>query len=88
MHLQSNELNFESQNIYIGIDVHLKSWSVSILTDNLHHKTFNQASDVCLLVSFHETIFGCLTVKFLIAWYRSSVHFNLIALNSGSTSLW
>ncbi len=42
MPTQSNELNFEGQNIYIGIDVHLKSWTVTILTERLHHKTFTQ----------------------------------------------
>ena len=26
MPVQSNKLNFKGQNIYIGIDVHLKSW--------------------------------------------------------------
>jgi transposase len=42
MQRQRTELNFEGQNIFIGIDVHLKSWTVSILTAELHHKTFNQ----------------------------------------------
>ena len=40
--MQSNELNFKGQNIYVGIDVHLKSWTVSIMTEKLHHKTFSQ----------------------------------------------
>lgn len=57
MHLQSNKLNFEGQNIYVGIDVHLKSWTVSILTESLHHKTFSQPSDVCSLVSYLHTHF-------------------------------
>ncbi|MDD4968927.1 MAG: IS110 family transposase [Paludibacter sp.] len=42
MQTQNKELNFEGQNIFIGIDVHLKSWNVSIFTENLHHKTFQQ----------------------------------------------
>ena len=32
MRQQSNEISFKGQNIYIGIDVHLKSWSVTILS--------------------------------------------------------
>lgn len=32
--VQRKELNFEGQNIYIGIDVHLKTWHVSILTES------------------------------------------------------
>ena len=31
MQKQSNTLNFEGQNIYVGIDVHLKSWTVASL---------------------------------------------------------
>lgn len=31
-HVQSNTLDFSGQNIYVGIDVHLKSWSVLILS--------------------------------------------------------
>ena len=40
MHMQNNTLNFEGQNIYIGFDVHLKSWQVTILTERIGHKTF------------------------------------------------
>ena len=42
MQIQSNKLNFTGQNIYVGFDVHLKSWKVTILTDELTHKTFSQ----------------------------------------------
>ena len=30
---QRKRLNFEGQNIYIGIDVHLKSWEASTFTN-------------------------------------------------------
>src|SRR5664280_163713 len=39
---QRTELNFEGQNIFVGIDVHLKSWTVTILTEEISHKTFTQ----------------------------------------------
>lgn len=42
MQAQRTEINFEGQNLFIGIDMHLKSWTVSILTEKLHHKTFSQ----------------------------------------------
>jgi transposase len=42
MQTQRKELNFEGQNIFVGIDVHLKSWNVSIFTEDLYHKTFSQ----------------------------------------------
>lgn len=38
MQKQSNELNFNGENIYIGIDVHLKSWYVVILTEHIELK--------------------------------------------------
>jgi transposase len=42
MQAQSNKLDFSGQNIYVGFDVHLKSWKVTIMTDHLVHKTFSQ----------------------------------------------
>ena len=44
MQTQKTGLDFKGQNIFVGIDVHLKSWAVTILTDNLVHKTFTQPS--------------------------------------------
>ena len=40
MQAQSKVLNFEGQNIYVGLDVHLNSWNTSIYTKSLYHKTF------------------------------------------------
>jgi len=40
--LNSNKLDFTGQPIYIGLDVHKKSWSVSIQTALCEHKTFTQ----------------------------------------------
>jgi len=42
MQVQSNKLNFEGQNIYIGIDVHKKDWTVCIFSEHLEHKKFSQ----------------------------------------------
>lgn len=64
MPMQSNELNFKGQNIYVGIDVHLKSWTVSILTEKLHHKTFSQPPSV-------EALSGYLHQHFPGGCYRS-----------------
>jgi len=30
MQTQRKELNYEGQNIFVGLDVHLKSWNTSI----------------------------------------------------------
>ena len=34
-----SKLNFSGQPIYIGLDVHKKSWSVSIFTKHGEYKT-------------------------------------------------
>jgi len=47
-----NKLDFTGQNIYVGIDVHKKSWSVSIFTEHLEHKTFTQPPEVNTLVNY------------------------------------
>ena len=43
MQTQNKELNFEGQNIFIGLDVHLKSWNVTILTLHAFFKTFTMS---------------------------------------------
>jgi transposase len=47
-----SKLNFEGQQIYVGMDVHKKSWSISILTDKFEHKTFSQPPEVGTLVNY------------------------------------
>jgi transposase len=42
METQSNKIDFSNQNIYVGFDVHLNSWKVTILTDEVAVKTFSQ----------------------------------------------
>lgn len=42
---QRNKINFNGQNIYIGIDVHLKTWSVTILTESGYKKRHSQPSN-------------------------------------------
>jgi transposase len=42
METQSNKIDFTNQNIYVGFDVHLKSWKVTILTEKVALKTFSQ----------------------------------------------
>jgi len=52
MQTQRKELNFEGQNIFVGIDVHLKSWNVSIFTEDLFHRTFKQPANAATLSSY------------------------------------
>ena len=49
---QSNEISFKGQNIYVGIDVHLKSWSVTVLSESSVLKRFVQDPDPDVLHKF------------------------------------
>lgn len=42
---QSNRISFKGQNIYVGIDVHLRSWSVIILSETSVLKRMSQGAD-------------------------------------------
>lgn len=48
----ANRVDFTGQPLYIGMDVHKKSWTVSIFMEHLEHKTFTQPPDVEVLVSY------------------------------------
>jgi len=57
--------DFSGMNIYAGIDVHKKSWSVTILADEHEHKTFNQPPSA-------ETLYKYLNKHFPGANYYSA----------------
>lgn len=42
MRMQNNKKDFKGQKIFVGIDVHLKSWSVTVMTESGFHKTHTQ----------------------------------------------
>jgi transposase len=52
---QSNRLDFKGQNIYVGIDVHLKSWSVAVLSEHSVLKKFSQNPEPEALYRFLAT---------------------------------
>lgn len=41
MQTKVNESTFAEQSIYVGIDVHLKSWKVTVMAGEFHYKTFS-----------------------------------------------
>jgi hypothetical protein len=41
MEKKNSKISFKGQNIYVGIDVHLKSWKVTILLTHSYYKTFS-----------------------------------------------
>ena len=57
MQTQKNKLDFTNQNVYVGFDVHKKSWKVSILMDSTSHKTFSQDPKPELLYSYLQRNF-------------------------------
>jgi transposase len=38
----TKEIDFSEKNLFIGLDVHKKSWSVTIIVDGIEHRTFTQ----------------------------------------------
>jgi transposase len=42
MQTKGTTINFHGQNVYAGIDVHLNSWKVTIMLENIVYKTFSQ----------------------------------------------
>lgn len=42
MQTQSNKIDFKGQDIFVGFDVHQKSWKVTVMTEQLILKTFSQ----------------------------------------------
>jgi transposase len=52
MQTQSKQLDFSGQNFYCGIDVHKKTWAVTIETEDIVLKTFTQDSDPESLIKY------------------------------------
>jgi len=46
--------DFTGQHIYLGMDVHNKSWSISIMTEHSAYKTFSQPSDPAVLSNYMQ----------------------------------
>ncbi len=49
MQQKVKSISFKGQDIYVGIDVHLKSWVITIMVEEVVHKTFSQDPDAKLL---------------------------------------
>ena len=52
-------LNFDGQNLYVGIDCHLKSWKITIYSKEFELKTFSQEPNSAKLAQhLHENYPG------------------------------
>lgn len=54
MKTTTKRLSFKGQKIYIGIAVHKKSWTVTVLSDSGYRKRFSQPPSARALLSFLE----------------------------------
>lgn len=50
--MQRNKISFKGQKIYVGIDVHLKNWSVTVITEKGLKRTHPQKADAKELFEF------------------------------------
>ena len=50
-------ISFQGQNIYIGIDTHLKNWTVTAMTENNMTKTISQNPDAGTLYAYLQRTF-------------------------------
>lgn len=57
MQRKINQINFNGQPIYIGIDVHKKNWGVAIMGGHYEHKAFYQDAESEILVNYLHTHF-------------------------------
>ena len=54
---KGSKIDFTGQPIYVGMDIHKKSWSVSIHTEHFEHKTFTQPPEVKKLTDYLQEPF-------------------------------
>ena len=75
-------ISFKGQNIYTGIDTHLKSWSVTILTENNFHKKFSQDPKPETLANYLKSNFpgACYYSAYEASYCGFHIHRKLIGL--------
>lgn len=52
MHTKVNESTFAGQPIYVGIDVHLRSWKVTVMAGDVYCKTFSAPPEADKLANY------------------------------------
>ena len=76
MQTQKTGLDFKGQNIFVGIDVHLKSWAVTILTENLVHKTFTQPACADTLSNYLKSFLHFYGISIPAEFEKSGTHWS------------
>jgi len=73
--IKVNKLDLTGQLIYIGLDVHKKSWSVSIFTRYGEYKSFSQPPQVEALVHYLRHHFpGLCIMRFMSGYCGFWIH--------------
>jgi transposase len=53
----TKKIDFKDKELFIGLDVHKKSWSVTVLVDGMEHRTFTQPPDPKALNNYLQRMF-------------------------------
>ena len=53
----TKKIDFTGKDLFIGLDVHKKSWSVTIIVNGIEHRTFTQPPDSKLLNNYLQRMF-------------------------------
>jgi len=57
MQAKVKTISFQGQDIYIGIDAHLKNWTITVMTENSLQKTFSQDPSAGILHGYLQRTF-------------------------------
>jgi transposase len=53
----TKKIDFKGKELFIGLDVHKKSWSVTIVVDGIEHRTFTQPPEPLVLNNYLQRMF-------------------------------
>jgi transposase len=53
----TKKIDFNDKELFIGLDVHKKSWSVTVIVDGIEHRTFTQPPDPESLYNYLQRMF-------------------------------
>ena len=52
MQTYEKQLDFDGHEVYVGLDVHKKSWTISIMVDDIFHKRYSQDANPLTLAKY------------------------------------
>jgi transposase len=53
----TKKIDFKGKDLFIGLDVHKKSWSVTIVVEGMEHRTFTQPPEPAVLNNYLQRMF-------------------------------